>query len=147
MLIPPPLIAASFAAGMWLVDRVSNLDFDVPSKVWVVGGIAAIGLAVDVLSILAFRKARTTVNPLDPARTSALVTTGPYRFSRNPMYVGLSLILTAWFVWLGDPLNLLLIGGFLVTVTALQIKPEERALTARFPDAFPAYAARTRRWI
>lgn len=147
MLIPPPLIAASFAAGMWLVDRGSDFDLDVPGKAWVAGGIAAAGIAVDVLSILTFRKARTTVNPLDPSRTSALVTAGPYKFSRNPMYVGLALTLTAWAVWLGNPFNLLLIGAFLATVTALQIKPEERALAARFPDAFSAYAARTRRWI
>ena len=147
MLIPPPLIAAGFAAAMWLVDRSSDFDIDVPGKAWIAGGVAASGLAVDVLSILTFRRAQTTVSPLNPSRASALVTGGPYRFSRNPMYVGLALFLTAWAVWLGDPLNLLLIGGFLAAVTAWQIKPEERALAARFPEAFPTYAARTRRWI
>lgn len=147
MLIPPPLIALAFAGAMWLLAGAFVAPIDIPGKAWIAGGLATLGFLIDIASIMSFRRARTTVNPLNPNRTTALVTAGTYRFSRNPMYVGLALFLAGWTVWLGDPLNLLLVAGFVLTVTRLQIMPEERALAEMFGEEFAAYSARTRRWL
>lgn len=106
-------------------------------------GIASIVLVVSAIREL--RRANTTVMP--DGVSSALVTTGPYAYFRNPIYLGEVLLLlcaaeimkNVWFV--------LAAAVFAVLVTVLQILPEERHLTARFGDAYDAYRSRTRRWI
>lgn len=150
--IPPPVIDAAFAALMWLLARAYpwaqlwRADATVwPSWVAAVFGLA--GLASALAGWLAFRRARTTVNPLSPARASTLVVRGIYRHTRNPMYLGMLLVLAGWGVWLGNVLALLLLPLFVLTLNRLQIEPEERALRARFGEAFTQYAARVRRWI
>lgn len=108
-LIPPPLVAALIGALMWWAKPLLPL-VDLPDA-WRVASAAAIaGLAVcfDIAALIAFRRARTSVDPTRPARASALVVTGIYRVTRNPMYVGLLLLLVAWMVWLD---SLWLIAG------------------------------------
>ena len=92
-------------------------------------------------------RARTTINPFSPMRAAHLVTGGPFRFSRNPLYLSLLLLLVAyalrldaWQVWLAPAV-------FAAYVTWFQIIPEERVLRRKFGDAFVRYCARTRRWI
>jgi len=105
------------------------------------------GLGFDLLGLLAFFGSRTTINPMRPDQASALVTGGIYRLTRNPMYVGMTCLLSAWAVqlaalpaWLG-PL------AFVLYITRFQILPEERALAARFGAEFTDYASRVRRWL
>lgn len=146
--IPPPIVGALVAAAMWSVSAVGPV-FDWPAvpKYAAAGLLAAAGIAFDVMGLLAFRAARTTFNPLRPERASALVTGGAYRVTRNPMYVGLALLLTAWAIWLSA---LLPFAGPVVLVaylTRFQIEPEERVLHALFGDDYRAYAARVRRWL
>lgn len=146
--IPPPVVGALVAAGMWGVAALGpELPIDSVAKYLATGVLAATGIALDVLGLLAFRKARTTVNPLKPARASSVVTSGVYRITRNPMYLGLALLLLAWAVWLSA---LPPFGGpvlFVLYITRFQIVPEERALRGRFGDEYEAYAARVRRWL
>lgn len=109
--------------------------------------LAVAGLAFDLLGVWAFRASRTTVNPLKPERASAMVTGGVYRVSRNPMYVGMALLLSAWAVHLSA---LVPIAGppiFVWYITHFQIRPEERVLKGIFGDAYSAYAQRVRRWL
>ena len=118
--------------------------------VWRVGAalvVAAIGAAFDVAGILAFRRAKTTVNPMKPEKSAALVCTGVYRITRNPMYVGMVFILLAWAVYLASPWALFGPLVFAVYITRFQIKPEERVLAARFGAEFASYLARVRRWL
>ena len=146
MLIPPPLIAAGFAAAMWGVAEWTGAG-GFAGQALIAGAVAFTGFAIDVSALIAFRRDRTTVNPMKPEATSALVTSGPYRFSRNPMYLGLTLILTAWALWLGNPWNAILIALFVAIVTRWQIMPEERAIAAKFGADFDDYRSRVRRWI
>jgi protein-S-isoprenylcysteine O-methyltransferase Ste14 len=101
----------------------------------------------DGLGLLAFRAARTTINPMAPQRTRALVTGGVYRITRNPMYVGMALLLSAWAVALGSTWALAGPLGFMLFITRFQIRPEEQALHALFGETYAAYCRRVRRWL
>lgn len=107
----------------------------------------AAGMAILALALGAFIRARTTVNPLAPERAETLVTTGLYRVSRNPMYLAMAAILTGGAFLMGNLSAFVAPILFVWLMTEFQIKPEERALQARFGEAFDAYRIRTRRWI
>ena len=109
--------------------------------------IALTGLAFSVAGALSFRRAKTTVNPLKPEKASSLVTSGVYRVTRNPMYLGLALVVLAWAVLLASPVLLLGPVGFVAYINRFQIAPEERVLSARFGADFEAYRAQGRRWL
>jgi len=131
---------------MWLVARkIGVIRF--PGQPLVAAVLMICGGVIDLLSVAAFFSARTTVNPLHPERAESLVVTGFFRYSRNPMYLGMLLILSGWAVRLGQPLNLLLLVWFVLCINALQIRPEEQALEAKFGDDYRAYCARVRRWV
>jgi protein-S-isoprenylcysteine O-methyltransferase Ste14 len=103
--------------------------------------------AVGIAGVRAFGHARTTVDPLQPAKASALVTSGIYRRTRNPMYVALAIALLAWVVWLGHPLSLLGIAAFVAWMNRVQIASEERALHALFGAEFERYCREVPRWL
>ena len=151
-IIPPPVIGLLFAIAMWMLakgaaDLTGGYSIILPGQAWVAAVIAGAGLAIDLVSIAAFFRRKTTVNPLTPSKTNALVGDGFYRFSRNPMYLGILMILTGWGLWLGNVLNLVLLGLFIWVINELQIKPEEKALREKFGAAYEAYCKRVRRWI
>ncbi len=136
------------AATMWGVARAwPAAAFDVPLRMPLAMGVAAIALAIESAAAWPFLRARTTINPLVPGRSSRLIVDGLNRISRNPMYVGQALLLSAWGLWLSHPLALLLWPLYPVFITRFQIVPEERALAARFGAGYAAYRARVRRWL
>jgi protein-S-isoprenylcysteine O-methyltransferase Ste14 len=146
--IPPPIVALVVAVAMWSLAGIGpRWSLQPAFHVVVVSIVAATGLAFDLLGLLAFRRARTTVNPLRPEKASTLVTEGVYRITRNPMYVGLALLLLAWAVHLSAMLPFAGVAAFLAYITRFQIRPEERALDALFGQSFADYAARVRRWL
>jgi protein-S-isoprenylcysteine O-methyltransferase Ste14 len=146
--LPPPIVAAAFAAMMWAAARwLAVLSISFPAQRFASVAIAAAGLGVIAVAIAQFVRARTTVDPLHPEEASALVEGGVFRLTRNPMYLGMALILGAWAVWLGNGASALLVAGFVAYISRFQIAPEERALRGRFGEAFEAYARRVRRWI
>jgi|TARA_Y100000992_G_C21180959_1_gene450657 protein-S-isoprenylcysteine O-methyltransferase Ste14 len=106
-----------------------------------------LGLLVFFLAVASFKKYKTTVNPLQPSNASHLVISGIFRFTRNPMYLGMALIL------LSLSLKFNLLGGLIVTalfimfITKFQIIPEEDAMLSLFRDEFETYKENTRRWI
>lgn len=147
--IPPPV---------WLLLHILALialDATLPAPrwgamdtgLWPVLLLAALALLLDASALLAFVRAGTTVNPLTPARASRLVTGGVYRWSRNPMYLGLVLWFAAFGLWWQSLWLLPLLVLFVGVLTRLQILPEERALAARFGDQWRDWARRVRRWI
>lgn len=145
-LLPPPLWALLFAGAMLLLARsVPALGVDLPAVI--PAALVALGLGVDLAALLQFRRHRTTFDPTRPDRASALVTTGLYRWSRNPMYVGLAITLTGVAAWTGNVLALALVPAFVAVVTAFQIRPEEVAMRRLFGEAFEAYAAAVPRWL
>ena len=146
--VPPVVGVLAFAGTMWLVARATPAwAFDFPGRLVISVILAGIGVAVAFAGVGAFRRAATTVNPTRPEAASALVTSGLYRFSRNPMYLGLLLVLTGWAVALAHPVALLFLPAFVAYMNRFQIDPEERALRQAFGPAFDAYARSVRRWL
>lgn len=147
--IPPPLVAAVAAAGMVSVSLWLGPVLALPSGLRIGGALAlaALGAGFDVSGLWMFRKARTTFSPLRPDRSAAVVQTGVYRITRNPMYLGMVLILLGLALYLASPWAFLGPLAFAAYITRFQIVPEERALTERFGEAYAAYCARVRRWL
>jgi protein-S-isoprenylcysteine O-methyltransferase Ste14 len=146
--IPPPAVALITALLMWLVSRLSpTLGFVFPARKVFALGLAAIGVSIAISGALTFRRAHTTINPMKPESSSALVNWGVYKVTRNPMYLGLLLVLTGWAIFLSNPLAFLFPPAFVLYLNLFQIAQEERALTALFGQAFVAYQSRVRRWL
>ena len=142
--IPPPLVTLAFGAAMYPFGS----DGDAP--LWRLALAALLFAAAGIFgapALRAFRSARTTIDPIRIDRASALVTGGIYRVTRNPMYVALTLLIAAWAAWLGGIAVWLGPVALLLWQDRLQIRPEERAMSARFGAEYDAYRARTRRWL
>ena len=146
--IPPPVIALLVAAAMWGISLASP-SVDVPARVRMAAAIilALAGVGTAFSGAAAFRHAKTTVNPRKPDTATSLVTSGVYRFTRNPMYVGLGLILLGWAVFLSAALAFLGPVAFILYISRFQIAPEETALSRVFGAAYSAYRAQVRRWL
>ena len=145
--VPPPVVGLLVAAAMWGVSDWPPAFTHAPTIRLVLAGVlAVVGVGFDILGLLAFRQSRTTINPLRPARASALVTAGVYRVTRNPMYVGMAFLLTAWAIYLGALWPFLGPLLFVAYINRFQIAPEERVLRSKFGE-FDAYAAQVRRWL
>lgn len=146
--IPPPLQAIIIASFMWLLTNFCGYGQLETSALNQYAALALVllGALVNVAAILSFRAAKTTVNPLNPSKASQLVNTGIFKLSRNPMYLGMLILLCAWTVFLGNVLNVLLLAVFVLYMNRFQIAPEERALTKLFGDDYSEYCRRVRRW-
>jgi protein-S-isoprenylcysteine O-methyltransferase Ste14 len=146
--IPPPLVALACAIAMWLLADVGPV-LPLPGSVRTGGAIAiaALGLAIMLAGVVSFRHAKTTINPLKPESSTALVTSGVYEHTRNPMYLGMLVILIGWATYLSSPLALLGPVAFYLFIGRFQIGPEERALEKLFGADFERYKTRVRRWI
>ena len=146
--IPPPgvfLIAALLlAAGAWLLPQ---LTVSFPGQFFIAGILVVAGLLPGVQAVLAFSRNRTTVSPTEPDSATTLVTSGFYRFSRNPMYLGLLCLLLAMTVYIGTLTALIIVPTFIWYLTEFQIKPEEEALRRLFGQEYEAYLQAVRRWI
>ena len=145
--VPPPVVGLLVGALMWSISAWQPVLPLAPTvRLVLAGALAVVGIGFDILGLLAFLRSRTTINPLRPAKASALVTAGVYRVTRNPMYVGLAFLLTAWAVYLGSLWPFLGPVLFVAYINRFQIAPEERILRSKF-DGYDAYAARARRWL
>jgi len=146
--IPPPVVAIVCGLAMWWVSASApGIFLGDTARVVLTFVPAAGGLAIILVSTLAFRRSRTTVNPLKPEAASVLVTSGVYRISRNPIYVGFALILVGWAVYLASPLSLTGVVAFVLFIDRFQIVPEERAMAKLFGAEFSRYRAEVRRWL
>lgn len=146
--VPPLVIVLIVAAMMWLVARVApegRVLF--PGRNGFAICFVLAGIVIISLGMAAIRRAGTTVNPMKPESASALVNTGIYKRTRNPMYLGLLLVLLAWAIFLSNGLTFLFLPLFIVYMNRFQIEPEERALASNFGEEFVAYKAKVRRWI
>ena len=146
--VPPPVAALLVAVAMWGISLLTP-PIEIPTLVRTTAALALaiVGVAIAVSGMVAFRRARTTVSPHEPEAASSLVTSGVYRFTRNPMYLGLCLVLLAWAFFLSSALALVGPVVFVLYISRFQIVPEERALARIFGTAFSTYEARVRRWL
>jgi len=146
--IPPPLVMLLCGVlGYALACAWPWPALPVPVPGWAAVAVMLAGLMLNLLPKLAFRRARTTVNPLRPAAATALVTGGIYRHTRNPMYLGQALVLLGGMLWLGSAAALLVVPLFVGWITRFQILPEERVLSARFGADYAAFRRDVRRWL
>jgi protein-S-isoprenylcysteine O-methyltransferase Ste14 len=133
---------------MWALHHWMPLDHWIAPPWNRLGGLAgAVGIAIAVAAFVRFRKVGTTVNPMDPSKASHLVTDGVYGLSRNPMYLGLMLLLIGWAVWLGSASAWLIPPLFMIVITVVQIIPEEKALGHLFGEHYLSYRRNVARWI
>lgn len=148
LLIPPPLQAIICAGLMWLISQqfpAFGFSFGLQQSIAIL--ICMLGIAMDLFSVGLFARNKTTVSPFSPQNTESLVTTGLYKYTRNPMYLGMAIILTGLAVWLGNVLSFLIIPCFAWYLTMLQIIPEEEILLEKFGEEYGNYMMRVRRWI
>lgn len=146
--VPPPLVALLIGLCMWLASSLVEPNaVPLGLRLGVAVALAVVGVAIGLAGIVSFLRARTTINPTTPSATSALVTSGVFRLTRNPMYLSLLLYLLAWAAYLSNWLALLLVPVFVLYISAFQIKPEERALSSLFGAEYESYKARVRRWL
>ncbi|MFK8014353.1 MAG: isoprenylcysteine carboxylmethyltransferase family protein [Gammaproteobacteria bacterium] len=146
--VPPPLIGIAIAVAMWVVAQLAPVpSLVLPFRGVVAGLFAGFGFFIDAVSVLAFFSARTTINPLAPQRTERLVTVGMFRYSRNPMYLGMLLMLCGWALWLAQPLNVVFPALFVWIINRSQIRPEELVLAEKFGDDYQQYCQAVRRWV
>ena len=148
--IPPVVVVLAVAALMWLVARLApELVVDIPRGTRrLIFVLLAIGGALfAVAGVWSFRRAKTTVNPTQPEASSSVVTSGVYRFSRNPMYLGMLLGLVGWAIYLSSALAFLGPIIFVVYMNRFQIGPEERMLSTKFGDEYQHYRQSVRRWL
>lgn len=148
MKIPPPIVALVLALLMWLTPAVAGLvEVSYPARVIGAVVLLCVGQGIAIAGIVAFRRAKTTVNPVKASLVSSLVIRGVYRYTRNPMYVGLLLTLLGWTVFLANPLAALWVVVYVLYITRFQIIPEERVLASLFGSEYKAYQGTVRRWI
>lgn len=146
--VPPVVAVILFAVVMAGVARLlPMLSFVLPGRLELAIALTLAGIVMSLVGILAFRRHQTTINPLNPGAATAIVTTGVYRFTRNPMYVGFVLILAGWAAFLANMGAVLGVPLCVAYLTQFQIKPEERILLDKFGGSFEDYRARVRRWI
>lgn len=146
--IPPPVWAALFAAIAYGISLLElGLEFSISSpRLGIAIGFA--GVVIGIFAVIDVRSEGTTIDPHHPDATSALVQKGMYRFSRNPMYLGLAMIIAGIAIGHGDIVATIVgVGGFATVITRLQIIPEERILKARFGKRYDEYCDGPRRWI
>jgi protein-S-isoprenylcysteine O-methyltransferase Ste14 len=146
--VPPPLWTLIFGVAMWASSHYWPLLPIIPGAWSRLGWcVMAIAPVAPLAAVIQFRRARTTVNPLKPETTTTLVTSGVYQWTRNPMYLGLLILLLGWAIKLGTLSPFLGPVLFIVLMQYAQIRPEEQALRMLFGKDFDEYCQHVNRWL
>jgi protein-S-isoprenylcysteine O-methyltransferase Ste14 len=144
--IPPPLVTLLFGMGIYFsTELIHPLAFKYQGTLAIT--VLTIGLVIMVSAILTFRQLQTTINPLQPNKATSLAVSGVFRFSRNPMYLAMLLILVALSLASGALAAVFLLPGFVIYISIFQIVPEEQAMEKLFSDQYLKYCKKVRRWI
>lgn len=147
-IIPPPILTVIHAAAMVFVARRFDIaPFSFSGDAFAAGAVFALGAVIIAVSVSSFWRAKTTINPLAPAKAEKLVVRGFYTVSRNPMYLGMALMLVGVCLFLREGANVGVVLLFVILMNLMQIEPEERALEAKFGKDYLDYKRRVRRWI
>ena len=147
VLILPPLALALCLGAAWLADRLWPAPF-LPSAWprWPLGGaLVALGLMAEFWAFVFFRRARTSILPIRP--TSAIIEVGPYHYSRNPIYVGMFVIVVGAAIALDSLWQFAALAPFYGVIRWGVVAREEAYLARKFGAAYRDYAGRVRRWL
>lgn len=146
--LPPVIIFLVFGSLMYLLAEFLPVGyFDFFGRKYLIKIVLLLAVVISCIALIQFYLAKTTTNPKNPSRASFLVTNGIYKYSRNPMYLGLLLILLGWGLWLANAFNVLLAAGFVSYMNTYQIKPEETSLAGLFGKDYRHYCINVRRWF
>jgi len=144
--IPPPILALVMIVLIYLSSFfIESTTFNYQGSLSVL--VLILGLACAIPSFKLFARYKTTISPLKPSDATALVTEGMYRYSRNPMYLGLLLLTIASTIWFGSWFGIIINILFIFLINFLQIIPEEEALLEIFGEEYEEYKKNVRRWI
>jgi protein-S-isoprenylcysteine O-methyltransferase Ste14 len=146
--IPPPLVLLIVAIAMWFTATLATpLNVPFGMRLGFALALGVIGEGISAAGMIQFRRAKTTINPMKAKNASSLVTGGVYRFTRNPMYLGMVLVLIGWAVFLASPITLIFVPLFVLYINRFQITAEERVLTSIFGSEYAEYKNRVSRWV
>jgi protein-S-isoprenylcysteine O-methyltransferase Ste14 len=144
--IHPPILTLLFIAIAYVAKWSIPIAFVVPNVLRLIGfALVVIGFLCGVAAFMAFRKARTTLDP--HGQVSVIVTAGIYRFTRNPIYLGFLLMLIGFPLNSGNFWGILLAPVFVMSMNSLVIEKEEAYLETKFKDVYTSYKSRVRRWL
>ncbi|MTI88495.1 MAG: isoprenylcysteine carboxylmethyltransferase family protein [Balneolaceae bacterium] len=146
--VPPALVFIICLGLMWGIHRYFSFSWSViEAKAWLYSIPMIAGVLIALAGTFEFSRNKTTVNPHKPENTSVFVQSGIYRISRNPMYLGMALILAGAALKWGHMANLLVPPLFILYMNTFQILPEEEVMEQKFGEAFREYKERVRRWV
>ena len=144
--IPPPLVTLFFGCCIYFSkDFFLAINFQGSSALSFV--LILLGFGLLILAARSFKEHSTTINPIKIESASSLVTSGIFNYSRNPMYLGMVLILLGLSLKFNPIGGLILTALFIVFITRFQIKPEEKAMQKIFGEEFVNYINKVRRWL
>ena len=144
--IPPPILALLMIGLVYLSSLlIGSISFVYQASLSVL--LVIVGLSCALPSFRLFARNKTTISPFTPSETSVLITEGMYRYSRNPMYLGLLLLIIAATIWFGTWFGIIISLFFILLINILQIIPEEEALLQIFGEEYLEYKKKVRRWI
>ena len=145
----PPVIIFFLSLGMMIGCYYLSPDFafPFPYRVLLSRIFLAMGVILGLMGVVAFQVKQTTTDPLKPGKASSLVTHGVYRYTRNPMYLGMGLVLIGGAIRMANPVCLIAIGFYFWYITSFQIKPEEEAMNKLFGEEYTKYCERVGRWL
>ena len=144
--IPPPIVTFVFGLSIYFSRGIFQV-VEIKHSFYFGILLLLLGFVILISAVRLFRKDKTTVNPLSPEQATKLVTDGIFKYSRNPMYLGMALVLGSVAVFFNLTGGIILIALFCAYITKFQIIPEEKAMKDLFSDDFEKYKKVTRRWI
>ncbi|BBF05970.1 TPA: isoprenylcysteine carboxylmethyltransferase family protein [Haemophilus influenzae] len=143
LIIPPPILCLFIATAMYFLPKIASYSVHFA----IIAFVISLSFLIALSSVMHFFICKTSINPRDFKGTTKLVSTGIFRFSRNPMYLSLLLMLIAWVLWLGNSLAWLGIIVFVLAINQFQIAKEEAYLENKFGDEYRRYKQKVRRWL
>lgn len=146
--LPPVVVLFVFAVLMYLLAKLLPFgEFDFFGRQYLISFLLILSVVIGLIALGYFFKAKTTVDPRKPVKSSKLVTKGVFAYSRNPMYLAMLLILLAFGLKLGNAFNTLIAVGFMAYMNRFQIAPEEKYLLQIFGKEYQQYCVNVRRWF
>ncbi|MFN1834978.1 methyltransferase family protein [Balneola sp. MJW-20] len=144
----PPVIVFFCSLGLiWLLQEYIPDAYQFKAERWLLVFLLTLGVCIAFAAVIQFMISSTSVDPHKPEKASSLVRNGIYRLSRNPMYLGMLIILVAAILKWGDPIALLVLPVYIGYMNKFQIKPEEQKMEEKFGKEYLNYKSEVRRWI
>ena len=141
--IPPPIVTLLILA---FINLFESKDYELNTE-WISIIILSMGIFFIFSAVIQFIRRKTTVNPTKPHKTTSLVITGAFKFTRNPMYLGMLLIIISFALYKASIISLILIPLFIFYINKFQIEPEELEMRKKFGKEYEDYCKKVDRWI